>query len=92
MPVKFSLGGNQGLDIFASGYPSSQSVSCATLGNPEDIEQTMTAGVSGLQYDVATDQYTYAWKTDGTWANTCRRLTLKFKDGSQHAADFQFKK
>ena len=28
VPVKFSLGGDQGLNIFASGFPTSQQVAC----------------------------------------------------------------
>jgi hypothetical protein len=31
-----------------------------------------TAGNSGVQYDAASDTYTYVWKTDKGWAGTCR--------------------
>jgi hypothetical protein len=90
VPVKFSLGGDQGLDIFASGSPSSQQVNCTT-GDPIDvIEQTVTAGSSSLQYDLATGQYTYVWKTDKAWKDTCRTLDLQLTDGTHHTADFSF--
>ena len=31
MPLKFSVGGNQGLNIFAAGSPTSQRICCLTL-------------------------------------------------------------
>src|SRR5205814_1333048 len=64
VPVKFSLGGNQGLNIFAAGYPKSQTVACASGAPTDDVEQTVTAGASSLQYDAATGLYSYTWKTE----------------------------
>ena len=37
-------------------------------------------------------QYKYIWKTDKAWVGSCRRLTLKFIDGSVRTVDFQFNK
>ncbi len=92
IPVKFSLSGNQGLDIFASGYPASQQITCNS-NDPQDlIEQTVTAGSSSLSYDSTTDTYNYVWKTDKAWANSCRQLTIVLKDGSIHTADYKFTK
>ncbi len=92
VPIKFSLAGNQGLDIFATGFPSSQTVSCSALSPLSDpVEITLTAGSSSLSYDPATDQYTYVWKTTKGWAGTCRVLTVTLDDGTQHLAYFQFK-
>ena len=90
IPIKFSLNGYQGLDIFAVGYPASVVVACGTSAE-DAIEQTVTAGGSSLSYDAATDQYTYVWKTDKAWANTCRTLVLKLSDGSYYRANFKFK-
>jgi YVTN family beta-propeller protein len=90
IPVKFSLGGDQGLDIFALGYPASTPVTCGTTAG-DAIEQTVTAGSSSLTYDAATDQYTYVWKTEKAWAGTCRTLVVKLDDGTYHQANFQFK-
>jgi hypothetical protein len=90
VPVKFGLGGDQGMDIFAAGYPASQQYSCST-GDPLDaIEVTVTAGGSSLSYDATTDTYTYVWKTDKAWKNQCRKLLLNLTDGSSHEAHFQF--
>ncbi len=90
IPVKFSLSGNKGLNIFATGYPTSQPIACSG-GATSDIEETVTAGGSSLSYDATTDQYKYVWKTDKAWKGTCRKLVLKFNDGSTREALFQFK-
>ena len=82
VPVKFSLGGNHGLDVFAPGYPRSQVVACDSTAPVDGVEQTMSAGGSGLTYDPASDLYTYVWKTDKAWAGTCRQLVLSFADGT----------
>ena len=94
IPVKFSLGGDQGLDIFASGYPKAVAYSCGSEGDGSSalIEETVTnSGKSSLQYDPVTDTYTYVWKTDKAWAGTCRRLVVKLSDNSEQVALFQFK-
>ena len=91
IPVKFSLGGNQGLDIFFSGYPLSRQIACDLSASLDDIEQTVTAGGSSLAYDATADQYNYVWKTDKAWAGTCRQLVVTLKDGSIHTANFKFK-
>jgi cysteine-rich repeat protein len=90
IPVKFSLGGNFGLDIFADNSPTFQPAAC-TGGTPDPIEQTVTAGGSGLTYDATTNTYTYVWKTQKGWAGKCGVLSLTFTDGTAHTALFQFK-
>jgi len=91
VPVTFSLGGNQGLSIFAAGYPKSQTVACASGAPTDDVEQTVTASASSLQYDAATGLYSYVWKTEKSWAGTCRQLTVRLIDGTEHTAGFMFK-
>jgi hypothetical protein len=91
IPVKFSLGGDQGLNIFASGYPKVQQVACGSGAPTDEIEQTVTSGASGLSYDATTNTYSYTWKTDKKWAGSCRQLVLKLVDGSEHIAGFQFR-
>jgi hypothetical protein len=90
VPLRFSLDGNRGMFIFATGSPSSQGVTCDTSAPLDGIEQTVAAGVSGLTYDAGSDTYTYVWKTQKSWTG-CRRLTLEFADGSTQEAIFQFK-
>lgn len=91
IPVKFSLDGDQGLDIFEAGYPKSQQIACDSTAMVDGIEETIAAGGSSLSYEAAIDQYTYVWKTDRSWTGTCRQLVLKLDDGSVHRANFKFK-
>src|ERR671913_2303262 len=49
VPVKFALGGDRGLQIFASGYPKSQQMIC-NGGVYDDIEQTITTGGNTLRF------------------------------------------
>jgi uncharacterized repeat protein (TIGR01451 family) len=90
VPVKFSLGGNQGLDIFAAGSPSSAPIPCDGGALSSEIP-TVTAGSSSLSYDSVTGQYVYVWKTESAWAGTCRRLTVQLNDGTAHTALFRFR-
>ena len=91
IPMKFSLHGNQGLDIFAAGHPASQETACSNAAPVSTVEEIATAGNSGLSYDMTTDQYTYVWKTDKSWKGRCRQLILKLNDSSLHVANFQFR-
>lgn len=91
VPVKFSLGGNQGLNVFAAGYPKVQFVACGN-GSPTDaVEETLTAGNSSLAYNSATDTYTYVWKTEKGWTGKCGQLQVKFNDGTTQTANFRFR-
>ena len=93
IPVKFSLGGNQGLNIFSSELPNPKFTFTSCLGGAvDDIEQTVTAGASSLTYDAAADQYVYVWKTDKSWAGKCGNLSVTLKDGSTHTAAFTLTK
>jgi hypothetical protein len=92
IPVKFSLGGDQGLDIFASGYPKSEAIACDASAPLDVLSETVTAGGSSLSYDALTGTYTYVWKTEKGWKGTCRRLTVRLSDGTEHQADFNFSK
>jgi hypothetical protein len=91
IPVKFSLSGNKGLGIFPAGSPASQPISCSTTAPITDLEGTVSSGGSSLSYDAGSDQYHYNWKTDGSWAGTCRALVVTLNDGSTHTAYFKFK-
>jgi hypothetical protein len=90
VPLKFSLGGNQGLAIFAAGYPTSKQVQCNSLNPIDAVEQTTTAGSSSLSYDPVTGTYTYVWKTEKSWAGTCRQVSVKFYDGQIYLLNFTF--
>jgi hypothetical protein len=89
VPLKFSLGGDLGLDLFTPGFPQVHLVAC-TGGATNDVP-TVAAGNSGLQYDPLTDVYTYVWKTDRAWAGRCGQLELGLNDGTTHTVSFQFR-
>ena len=91
IPVKFSLGADEGLDILEPGYPRAVQIDCESGLDINVIEGTTTAGESTLTYDAATDTYHYVWKTDKAWKGTCRRLIVGLDDGSRHEADFRFR-
>ena len=89
IPVKFNLGGDRGLLIFLAGAPSSTKVACSS-GMPEaPVEQTSTAGQSGLSFGGS--QYVYVWKSEKSWAGTCRRLDLGLADTTSRSIVFEFK-
>ena len=88
VPVKFSLSGNQGLNVFSA---ASQGIACDSNVPVDGIDATSAPGASGLTYDPGTDQYHYNWKTDTAWGNTCRQLMVMLNDGTVHVANFQFK-
>ena len=91
VPVRFSLGGNRGLNVLAAGYPQSMQVACSSGSPTDDVEETSSAGGSSLAYDSTTNVYTYVWKTDKSWSNTCRLFTVRLIDGTDHTALFQLK-
>ena len=53
VPVKFSLGGYQGMSVLAAGYPTSNVAACDAAAGDDPVETTLTAGNSGLSYDAA---------------------------------------
>ncbi|HEX7175331.1 MAG TPA: PxKF domain-containing protein [Pyrinomonadaceae bacterium] len=91
IPVKFSLSGDKGLNIFAPNSPSSGPIACNSSDPAVVLEDTVTAGGSSLSYDAASDQYVYIWKTSTAWAGTCRQLVVQLNDGSIYRANFKFK-
>ncbi len=87
--VKFSLGENRGMTIFDQGSPSWQLINCVTKA-PIDRKETVAAG--SLQYDARLKQYVYTWRTDKTWAASCRQLIIRLADGTTQPANFKITK
>jgi hypothetical protein len=92
IPVKFKLGGDQGLAIFKDAFPKPVPYPCEANATTDPIENTVSASLSSLSYDAASGQYTYTWKTEKAWAGKCLELHLGLKDGSDQYAKFQFAK
>jgi Tol biopolymer transport system component len=91
VPLKFSLGGDQGLDVFAEGYPLSRPMACDGSSVGDGFEETIAAGQNSLNYEADADQYVYVWKTNRAWSGTCRQLVVRLADGSEHVANFEFR-
>jgi hypothetical protein len=89
VPVKFSLGGNRGTAIFATGSPASYSHPCSGSG-PVGALEPIPASSLKLTYDAKSKRYQFNWKTSKNWAGTCRTLAVQLADGSVHTAEFRF--
>jgi hypothetical protein len=88
IPVKFSLGGDRGLNILAAGSPSISQFTC-TNAPTDPIEETSSALTSSLSFSGG--QYVYNWKTLKSYAGNCYQFKLTLVDGSIHIANFKFK-
>jgi predicted extracellular nuclease len=91
IPLKFNLGGDKGLNIFAAGYPASVPIACDSGAVLGDSKPTVNPGSSKLSYSAGDGQYNYVWKTEKSWSGTCRQLIVKLIDGTLHYANFTFK-
>jgi hypothetical protein len=91
VPIKFSLGGNRGLNILAAGSPASRQYNCNSGAPIGSSSPTQNPGGSGLSYDASSDTYTYVWKTERSWEGTCRQLSLTLSDGMTYRANFRFR-
>ena len=91
VPLKFSLGGDYGLDVLDLGSPASQPLDCTLLDPSGALEPVRPVGGSGLSYDATNDQYSYVWKTEKAWAGVCRVLSLRLADETEHRIAFKFR-
>lgn len=82
IPVRFKLGGDRGLDVLATGSPTSTAFTCPSKARTNEVRATGSSTSPLLTYDAASGTYTYMWKTT-TAMKGCRDLTLRFRDGSQ---------
>ena len=58
----------------------------------ETVDGTVNVGGSSLTYDSLSDQYIHVWKTQKSWAGSCRILVVRLSDGTDKIAKFQFTK
>jgi len=91
VPVKFSLGKYEGMNIVAPGYPQYALIACTTGAALGGGGQTNQPGATSLFYHPGGLLYTYLWKTDKAWAGSCVQLVVKLVDGTTHLANFKFK-
>lgn len=90
VPLKFSLGGDRGMEIFAEGSPTSIGVACGTNPDMQGGEPIAMPGRNGLTYNSVTQMYELRWVTSKNWKGTCRQLVVTFADGTTLRANFRF--
>ena len=92
VPLKFSLGGDQGLDVLAAGSPASAPLDCATLEPGGDLVPAKSAGGSALGYDprlpVSTPTSGRRRKRGRARAACC---PSGWPDDTEHRVAFRFK-
>ena len=91
IPVKFSLVGDKGLDIFAAGTPTVEKVYCPITYDKNVVEKYVSLATPPLSYNATKDKYKFTWQTDAAWAGTCQLFTIELNDGTTHTALFKFK-
>ena len=91
VPLVFDLGGDFGLNVLASGFPVSGTIACGSSGPPLSTQPTVSPRGAPLSYDPVERRYTYSWKTDKAWKETCRQFVLELNDGTTLVANFEFK-
>jgi hypothetical protein len=87
VPIKFTVGGYRGQQVLGAVAPTSEPVACPAGASEHSIRPGIagSAGLRSLGYS-----YTYVWKTNPSWAGTCRKFVLTLIDGSVHEALFRF--
>jgi len=76
----------------AAGPPGPPTNLTAAAGSPVDgIEETARTDAVPLTYTAGTGRYQYTWRTERSWAGTCRELIVRFRDGSEQRALFKLR-
>ena len=65
-------------------------VDCDTLAPEGGFEPAASPGAAALHSAASNGRYAYPWKTQKSWAGSCRELALELVDGSLHRAYFRF--
>jgi hypothetical protein len=91
IPIVFSLGGDQGLDVLTAGSPSSVQTDCGHPGTPTGGETASSQWGRGLTFHSWTGHYVFMWQTRKAWAGTCRTFVLGLRDGSVERLTVSFR-
>ena len=90
VPMKFTLGGDRGLNVIVPTFPTSRPIACDGAIGASVEQLTATVGKIMLRYDPATGEYAYLWKTEKQWEGTCREFFIRLTDGTEAKALFRF--
>lgn len=85
--VGFSLGGDQGLDVLATGYPQMGSIACGSTALLETGDPLATSGLSFTRGGEG--RYSFSFRVERSWVGSCRQLVVKLDDGTYHRAVFR---
>jgi hypothetical protein len=91
--LNFRLEGYEGRDIFATDFPASRQIECTPTQPPVppgELQPTDSLFNLGAIFNPFTRTYHYLWRTDSTWAGTCREVIVKLKDDTELKARFRF--
>ena len=89
VPIRFVVEGLRSSAVL-QGTPSSTAIACRAVHSESEVDETESAGRSGLRLEGQKNRYKYVWKTDPSWSGTCRKFVLTLADGSTHEALFSF--
>jgi hypothetical protein len=87
IPVKFTLSEQGGAPDVAAVF-ASQQVNCTTLAPTGPIAPALTPGSRELES--SNTSFSFNWKTEGSWAGTCRQLIVRLQDVADPVATFRF--
>ena len=86
IPLRFTLHGDYGMDVFAPGFPRMAEASCESWqrsGEPVALTGLFT-------YRPETDRYQFSVRIDPAWRGTCRLVEIGLDDGTVRTAYFAF--
>ena len=91
VPIRFELGGDQGRDVIADGWPQVAEDECGAGEEPVAGEPAgHPRWFRELVFRHRRDRYVLLWKTERGWAGSCRQFMLKLDDGTVKRAEFEF--
>ncbi len=85
IPVKFSLSGDKGRDIFAEGFPASGVITAS------ERQEIVTADNTSLSYDAQKRSIPISLEDRIFVGGNLSSLVIKLNDGSERRANFRFK-
>ena len=92
VPIHFDFGNGRRSAEIADGWPQSVQIPCGSSATPAGGEPTASWHKHKPAKKGKRKRLLHLWKTNRSWAGTCRQFILKLDDGSVHRAGFRFVK
>jgi len=90
VPIRWQLPDGNGGFVTNPASFTSATVGSLTCGSAPVVPYNDAAsGPSGIDFDPATNMFTYNWQTSTSWTG-CRKLTIKLRDNTLHELRFKF--